>query len=210
MTIVAAIGVVFGIGGIAHGLFEVLQGSVATNGFIIDAIGPSERIWLYGNEPAFTVIPNFLATGIAATSVGIAIIIWSAAFMHTRHASTIFLLLFILLFLVGGGIAQILFFLIGWGMSTRIHKPLDWWRRVLSVKIRASIATLWKPSILVGSLLILFTLQIAVAGFVPGISDPDAVSIAMVTILGIGLLLLVFAFVSGCAYDIERGALNNV
>ncbi|PKL21070.1 MAG: hypothetical protein CVV48_09830 [Spirochaetae bacterium HGW-Spirochaetae-4] len=209
LAIVATIGVIFGFGGIAHGIFEVLQGNTATNGLVIDAIGEHQRMWVHGYEPAFTIIPNFLITGIAAITVGIAIIIWSVGFMHTKHASTIFLSLFILLFLVGGGIAQILFFMIGWGMSTRLHKPLDWWRKRVPEGFRSSIAKLWSPSLVVGSFLILFTLQIAIFGYVPGIPDPDKASMAMVIMPGAGLLLLILAFVFGCAYDSGKGGASN-
>jgi hypothetical protein len=106
-AIVATLGVIFGISGMGHGFFEVLQGYSSTNGLIIDAIGKANRIWAYGNEPAFTIIPNFLITGIATMIVGLAAIIWSICFLHKKNGSLIFLLLFILLFLVGGGIAQV-------------------------------------------------------------------------------------------------------
>ena len=166
-TIVATLGVIFGIGGMSHGFFEVLQGNTATNGYVIDAIGEANRMWLHGNEPAFTIIPNFLITGIAAMLVGGAIIIWSAGFMHKKHASLIFLSLFILLFLVGGGIAQVIFFTIGWALSTRIRKPLNWWRKILSAGMRRFLSKLWRPFLIASSLFILYTLQIAILDLFP-------------------------------------------
>jgi len=208
-TIVATLGVIFGIGGMSHGFFEVLQGNTATNGYVIDAIGEANRMWLHGNEPAFTIIPNFLITGIAAMLVGGAIVIWSAGFMHKKHASLIFLSLFILLFLVGGGIAQVIFFTIGWALSTRIRKPLNWWRKILSAGMRRFLSKLWRPFLIASSLFILYTLQIAIFGFVPGVSDPDSISIVMVSTLGVGLILLILAFISGCAHDIDKGGVIN-
>lgn len=208
-TIVATLGVIFGIGGMSHGFFEALQGNTTTNGYVIDAIGEANRMWLHGNEPAFTLIPNFLLTGITAMLVGVAIIIWSAGFMHKKHASLIFLLLFMLLFLVGGGIAQVIFFMIGWAMSTRISKPLNWWRKVLPVGIRRFLSKLWRPFLIASSLLILFTLQIAIFGFVPGVSDPYSISMVMVSNLGVGLLFLILAFILGCAHDIDKGGVIN-
>lgn len=203
-TIVATLGVIFGIGGIGHGFFETLQGNTATNGYVIDAIGEANRMWLHGNEPAFTIIPNFLITGVAAMLVGVSVIIWSAGFMHKKHAPAIFLSLFILLFLVGGGIAQVIFFTIGWAMSTRIRKPLNWWRRVLPARTHGVLSKMWRPFLIASSVLILFTLQIAIFGFVPGVSDPDSISMVMVSTLGIGLLSLILAFISGCAHDISN------
>ncbi|OQB24473.1 MAG: hypothetical protein BWY11_01093 [Firmicutes bacterium ADurb.Bin182] len=208
-TITAAIGVIFGIGGIGHGFFEALQGNTATNGFMIEAIGEANRMWLHGNEPAFTVIPNFLITGIAAMLTGIAVIIWSAGFMHRKHAPLVFLSLFILLFLVGGGIGQVIFFMIGWAMSTRIRKPLYWWRKVLPQGLRKFILKLWLPFLIAGSLLVLFTLQIAIFGFMPGVTDPESISMSMVYTLSAGLLFFILAFISGCAHDIEKGVVIN-
>ena len=208
-TIVATFGVIFGIGGVGHGLFEALQGNKATNGYVIHAIGEANRMWLYGNEPAFTIIPNFLITGIAAMLVGIAVIIWSWGFMHKKHASTIFLSLFILLFLVGGGIGQVVFFMIAWAMSTCIHSSLNWWRKVLPAGMRRFLSKLWRPFLITSTVLILFALQIAIFGFVPGVSNPNIISIIMVSTLGAGLLFLILAFISGCAHDLNKGGVTS-
>ena len=72
----SAIGVLLGLAGIVnHGLFEILQGNITTNGFYIEAIGENHRFWLYGTEGAFTLIHNFLITGIFAILVGLTIVL---------------------------------------------------------------------------------------------------------------------------------------
>jgi Mn2+/Fe2+ NRAMP family transporter len=111
--------------------------------------------------------------------------------------------------LVGGGIAQVIFFTIGWALSTRIRKPLNWWRKILSAGMRRFLSKLWRPFLIASSLFILYTLQIAIFGFVPGVSDPDSISIVMVSTLGVGLILLILAFISGCAHDIDKGGVIN-
>ena len=66
----SAIGVLLGLSGMFnHGLFEILQGNTPTNGFFIEAIGEKHRYWVHGTEAAFTVIHNFLVTGIMAVLV---------------------------------------------------------------------------------------------------------------------------------------------
>jgi hypothetical protein len=65
------------------------------------------------------------------------------------------------------------------------------------------------PFLTVSSLLILNTLQIAIFGFVPGVSNPDSISIVMLSTLGIGLLFLILAFISGCAHDLDKGEKIN-
>jgi len=208
-AIVATLGVIFGISGIGHGFFEVLQGYNSTNGLVIDAIGKANRIWAYGNEPAFTIIPNFLITGIAAMIVGLAAIIWSICFLHKKNGSLIFLLLFILLFLVGGGIVQVVFFVVGWLFSTRIHKPLTWWRKVFHTGALRVLTRLWLIFLIISSLSIFFVLEIAIFGFVPGISNPDIINIVMLSATGTGFVFLILAFISGFAHDIEKGGLQN-
>ena len=105
--IATTIGVFFGLfSGVNHGIFEILQGNTATGGIVIQAIGEAQRFWPLGTEEAFTIIPNFMVTGILLIIVGLAIVIWSIWFLPGKHGRTVFLGLFILSFLVGGGIGQ--------------------------------------------------------------------------------------------------------
>jgi hypothetical protein len=203
-TIAAVFGVIFAISGISHGFFETLQGSTPTNGVFINAISETHRMWPHGSEAAFTLIPNFLVTGLAAIAVGLAIIVWSVGYLHTKHGATVYLLLFILLFLVGGGIAQIVFFTIGWAFATRINKPLTWWRKALPEGIRPTLARVWPWSLAVSSLLFVFALEIAIFGVVPGVEDADQRLSIIFTFLGLGLAFIILSFVSGFADDIRR------
>jgi len=205
-VIVSTLGVLFGISGMSHGFFETLQGNTPTGGMLISAIGEAHRMWPHGNEPAFTLIPNFLITGILAMFVGFSIIIWSVGFVHKKNGPLIFLLLFILLFLVGGGIGQIVFFTLAWAVATRINKPLTWWRKVLPESVRRVLAKLWLWSLIAGSLLVVMALEIAILGFVPGVNEPDLISIIMLSSLGVGLGVFLLTFVAGFAHDIERQA----
>lgn len=203
---VAALGVIFGISGMTHGFFETLQGNTPTDGLFIAAIGEAHRFWVHGSEYAFTLIPNFLVTGILAMAVGLAVIIWSVGFVHRKHGPLVLLLLFILLFLVGGGVAQVLFFILICAAATRINSSLTWWRRVLPEGVRRVLARLWPWSLTVGSLLMLGALAIAVFGFVPGLNAPDQVLAVMVVCLVAGFSLMLFNFVAAFAHDIERQA----
>jgi hypothetical protein len=202
--ITATLGIVFAIGGMSHGFFEVLQGNTPTNGYLIDAISPERQTWAYGGEAAFTLIPNFLYTGIAALAVSFAIVIWSLGFVHTRHGPTVFLLLFIALVLVGGGIGQIAFFTLGWAFATRMNKPLTWWRRVLPEGARRIMARIWPYTLVLGTLPILLALEIAIFGYLPGITDDDVLLTIVFSLLGSSLLLYAFTYVAGYAYDIEQ------
>jgi len=206
---VATLGTIFGISGMNHGFFEILQGNVPTGGFFISAIGEARKMWPHGNEPAFTLIPNFLMTGIAAMIVGLAIIIWSLGFVHKKNGPVVFILLFILLLMVGGGVAQLLFFPWIWLVSTRINKPLVGWRKILPVKIQKPFGKLWHWSLIISSALLVFVLEIGVTGFVPAVNDPDAVLSIMLSCLGMEVVVLPLTFVSGFAYDIAMSPNND-
>lgn len=199
--IVATLGTIFGISGMSHGFFEILQGNIPTGGLFIAAIGESHKMWTHGNEPAFTLIPNFFMTGIAAMIIGLAIIIWSLSFVHKKKGPVFFILLFILLLMVGGGIAQILFFPWIWLVSTRINKPLTWWRKILPIKIQEPLGRLWLWFLIISSAVLVFVLEIGITGFVPFVNDPEMVLKIMLACLGIEVVFLTLAFVSGFAHD---------
>jgi MFS family permease len=54
-------------------------------------------------EPAMTIVPNFLITGILALIIGLLVMIWSAGFIHHRYGGWIMIALSIALLLFGGG-----------------------------------------------------------------------------------------------------------
>jgi hypothetical protein len=202
-TIVSTIGVMLGIAGINHGFFEALQGNTAAPGLIIQAIGPAQRMWVHGTEEAFTLIPNFLVTGILAMLVGIAIIIWSIGFVHKQHGSVVFILLFVLLFLVGGGIGQIVFFIPAWLVSTRINKPLSLSRKILSNSIGRIAAKIWPSALMAVAVLFLIALEIAIAGYFPGVKNPKLLLAICWSSLLVALGMFCLAVAGGFARDIQ-------
>lgn len=202
--IVSTIGVMLAIAGIDHGFFEVLQGNQPTSGLIIKAIGPEMKLW--GTEEAFTILPNYLFTGILAILVSLTIIVWSLRFIHTKHGATVFGLLFIALFLVGGGIAaQIMFVPVTWAVARRINGPLSWWRKVLPEGVRRFLAKLWPVTLTLGCLSFLIGLFIAITGYVPGVSDDERIlAICWSFVFGGGLGMFLLTFVSGFADDLQK------
>ena len=205
--IIAVIGIMLAIAGISHGFFEVLQGNTPTGGIGINAIGPDHIQWEWGGEGAFTLFPNFLFTGLLAITVSIAIAVWSVGFVHKKGGATIFILLFVALSLVGGGAAQLVFFLPAWGVASRINKPLTWWRKVLPAKIRPALSKIWPVTLSVSVVSFLVGLFIAITGRVSGfnITNADTVlAICWSFIFGGGWAMILLTYVSGFADDIER------
>ncbi|SFR27632.1 hypothetical protein SAMN04488564_111145 [Lentzea waywayandensis] len=101
--VISTFGVLVGLAGIEHGVGEILQGSVRPGGLVIESWPDSAALEILGGEPALTVIPNLLATGIFAVVVAVAVLVWSVAFAGRRHGGLVLILLSVLLLLVGGG-----------------------------------------------------------------------------------------------------------
>ena len=203
--IASTIGVFFGLfSSINHGFFEILQGFKPTNGFLINAIGEAQRFWPEGTEPAFTLIPNYMLTGIAAILVGIIIIIWSLWFLPTKHGRTIYLGLFILSFLVGGGIGQIFFFIPAWAFATRLGKPLTWWRKVLPRDSWLFLSRLWIFTLVLATIVMLIGLEMAIFGYFPGITDLDTLTNINMSFVFGSAILYVISFIAGFGHELLR------
>jgi hypothetical protein len=201
----SVIGVLLGIAGlINHGLFEILQGNTPTNGFFIEAIGEANRFWVHGTEGAFTVIPNFLVTGICAILISLAIILWSLKYIQVKHGATIFLSLLIVLTLVGGGLGYIILFLPTWAYATRINKPLDWWKNKLSVRFRKALSKIWIYCLVATSISWLTVMELGIFGYFPGQTDPDTILNIVFIFLFSTVVLANSAFICGFARDIEE------
>ena len=109
--------------GIEHGIGEILQGNLAPDGIMILSWPGSEFFRNLSGEPAMTVIPNLLVTGILAVFVSLALLVWSLLFVHRQNGGWIMMILSVAMLLVGGGIfPPILAILIG-AVATRINTP---------------------------------------------------------------------------------------
>lgn len=207
-AIVATLGVLVGVGSIDHGLLECLQGNRATPGLIVNALGPGYgwTVWRQGGEGAFTLVPNFLATGILATLMGVALIVWSLRFIDRRHGTGVFLLLGVGSFLVGGGVAQVVLITLNWAVATRIRGSLGFWRWLIPAVARRALGGTWRWSLVGGTVLFLVALEIAVVGYVPGVTSQIRILHVCWTILAAALGLVLLSLVAGFAHDIETRA----
>jgi hypothetical protein len=204
----STVGILCGISGLEHGIFETLQGNAMPGGLLISAIGPANRYWPGGTETALTIIPNFFITGILAILASIMVIVWSSVFIHRKHGAAIFLLLSIVQFLVGGGFAQIFLVLVTAAAATQINAPLTWWRDRLPTGIRRALVKSWLGLLVVFLLLFSGAIVAAVFGYFPVVSDLFNPSVEKMTafLYGLGyfmLGLLPLTFLAGFARDIE-------
>jgi hypothetical protein len=126
-TVATWLGVVAGIAGLEHGYFAFIQGNTSTPGLAFPSWGPPcmpEEIW-HACEPAMSVIPNFLITGILAMLLSLALIVWAVWFVQRRHGGWVQIALSVLLLLFGGGFFPPIIAFVGGLAGTQINRPLS-------------------------------------------------------------------------------------
>ena len=101
--VVATFGTLVAFAGVEHGVGEILQGPVAPAGLAIKSWSDVRAFEILGGEPAMTVIPNLLVTGVLAVIVALMLGIWSVMFVDRRYGGLVLIALSVLLLLVGGG-----------------------------------------------------------------------------------------------------------
>jgi hypothetical protein len=141
-TVATWMGLTAGFAAIEHGYFEILQGSVRPEGVMILSIGPPCDPEISWNtcEPAMTILPNFLYSGIISVVVGVLIMILAAGFMQRKRSGLIMILLNVVSLLFGGGFFPPLIGIVGGVAGLNIQKPIT---REKVGPVLGFIAALW-------------------------------------------------------------------
>ena len=124
--------VFIGAQGMIHAVSAIMKGNVPTGGMMLDSIG------------ALTLIQNYLYTGIVSALIGALIVFWALTNVNNRFYTPVFILLCLALFLTGGGVAFILFFLFTIFASTQITGPYKWLGKMLSGRFGGMLRNSWK------------------------------------------------------------------
>jgi len=199
---VSTFGALAGLAGIEHGVGEVLQGNVAPDGVIILSWPESELFRILAGEPAMTIVPNLLVTGILAILVSLTFFVWATTFVQRRNGGLALILLSVVMLLVGGGFGPPLLGIIVGVAATRINAPLAWWRAHLTSGSRRLLVNLWSWSFVAGVIAWLLLLPGTILlDFFFGVNNPYLV-VPVLTLSAFGLLLL--TLFTGIAYDIQR------
>jgi hypothetical protein len=199
---ISTFGALAGLAGIEHGIGEALQGNRAPDGVMIVSWLGSELFRIVAGEPAMTIVPNLLVTGILAILVSVISLVWATMFVQRKHGGLVLILLSLVMLLVGGGFGPPLLGIILGVAATRINAPLSWSRTHLSGGAERVLRTLWLWSFVAGVIawLFLFPGSLLLDYFV-GVTNPER-TIAMAALSAFGLLLL--TIVTGFAYDLQR------
>jgi hypothetical protein len=200
-VMVSTFGTFVGLIGIEHGIGETLQGNITPDGLMILSWPGSALFSILGGEPAMTIVPNLLVTGILAIFFSLIYFVWAVAFVRRKNGGMILMLLSIVMLLVGGGIFPPILGIIIGAAGTRINAPLTWWRTHLSEGWLHLLEKLWPWSFTAGLL--------AWLGMFPGIlllwqfwrvNNPNLIFIFLLLMFG----FLFSTVIAGFAYDSQR------
>src|SRR4029450_2566453 len=69
--VASSFGILAGLAGVDHGIGETLQGNIAPGGIMIESWPGSALLRSLGGEPAMTLVPNLLVTGVLAIVISL-------------------------------------------------------------------------------------------------------------------------------------------
>lgn len=194
-------GVLSGLGGVTHGIGEILQGNVAPDGIWIYSWTQGPVATNMGGEPGITIVPNLLVIGILTVIVSLAVIVWSIAFVQRKRGGLFLLLLSIAMLLVGGGVGPPIIGILAGVAGLGINASHTWWRKHLRTNLRRFLATLWPwifgiavingVFLMVGSVILVYFFDL---------NNPDLFTNSFFFAV-VSLLLMIF---TERAYDIQR------
>jgi len=136
------LGTLAGIMGIEHGIGEVLEGYRPTNGVFILSWPDSAFFEIMAGEPAMTIVPNYLVTGLLAIFFSGAFLIILVKPGLDRKAIIILFALLVLMLLTGGGFGPPILGIIAVLIAFKRNSQLPTWSRLPS-KLHSVLSRLW-------------------------------------------------------------------
>lgn len=195
---VSTFGALMGLAGIEHGIGEILQGNVPAEGLMFPSWPDAAFFRMVSGEPAMSILPNMLITGVLALFFSAAYLIWAVGFPHKKKGPLAMIVLAVGMLLFGGGLfPPLLAFIMGL-VATRIQAPKKWWANEARAGLRRFFARAWSWIFALCALawLALFP-GLNLLGYSFGVEN-EAVTI---TIILLALGMLVPTVISAYAHD---------
>jgi hypothetical protein len=192
-------GILAGLGGLTHGVGEVLQGNVKLDSIVVNSWTQGPIATNMGGEPGITIIPNVLISGILTILISLTIIVW-AIFGRNKHYGRTLVLLSVGLLLVGGGVGPPLIGMLAGVAGIGVDKPSTWWRQHLPENVRHFLAALWpwvfSITVINGVFLIIGSVILV---YLFGLNKP----LLFLSSFYFSILSLLLTIFTGRAYDIQ-------
>lgn len=94
---------IISLAGFEHGIGEILQGNNKPESIFIESWPKSDLYQVLAGEPAMTIIPNLLVSGILTVFISLLLLLWSIRDKSRSHQGLTIFIFSVILLLVGGG-----------------------------------------------------------------------------------------------------------
>ena len=141
-TLFLTLGVLAGIMGIEHGIGEVLEGYRPTDSVFILSWPDTPFFEIMSGEPAMTIIPNYLVTGLLAIFFSCVFLVVLLKPSPDRKAIIVLFTLLIFMLLAGGGFGPPILGMIVVLIALKRNSPLKIWSKLPS-KVHSVLSMLW-------------------------------------------------------------------
>jgi hypothetical protein len=202
-TILAlTLGILAGIMGIEHGIGEVLEGYRPTDGLFILSWPDSAFFQIMSGEPAMTIIPNYLVTGLLAIFFSCVFLTVLVRLNLNRNTHIVLFALLILMLLTGGGFGPPVLGVLAVMIVLKRNSSLKTWSNLpLSIHLVLSMLWPWSFGICLLGWLMLFP-GAALIVFFTGIDNALLMLIPILIAFGFIPITLLLGF----SRDILKGS----
>ena len=195
-TTVAVFGTIAAAAGLEHGVGEVLQGNVRPPATVFMSWTDSPFFRILGGEPAMSLVPNLLVSGVLTILLSLVLLVWVLRFVHRPGGGLVLIGISIALLLVGGGFGPPALGIILGVAASRIRSPHRWALR--SERASRLLSSLW-PIALFGGLAAWLMLMPGVPLLAYTLHVDNAALVIVTFFAALGLLLA--SVFSGYARD---------
>ncbi|MDH5394075.1 MAG: hypothetical protein OEY11_12875 [Gammaproteobacteria bacterium] len=197
-SIAMSFGILAALGGMVHGVGEVLQGSVEPAGIFVSSWTQGPIALYFDGDPAITIIPDMFYTGVITLFVSLFMLVYAIAYLDKNNAGLVQIMLSVVLLLVGGGIGPPTLALLAGIAGLGINSRHSWWRKHVKANTQYYLCKAWPFVFLICLANGLFNVVghvVAAYCFAPASADVFLNSFLL------AIPLLVASIISGVAYD---------
>ncbi|GAA5521142.1 hypothetical protein LQ318_05320 [Aliifodinibius salicampi] len=201
-AIASSFGVLGGLGGLIHGIGEVLQGNIMIDGFYINSWDQGPIAMYLGGDPAITIFQSFLIAGIVTLIISGVLIVWSVAFLNNKRSGVVLMLLSVAMLLSGGGVGPPTLAILAGISASGINSSYDWWRKHTTESLLSLFSKLW-PWIFALTVIngIFLIVGHVIAAYYFG--SPALESIFLNS-FGFAVITLIISMITGIGYDLFK------
>jgi hypothetical protein len=190
-AITSTFGAIAGLSSMAYATAEALEGHAK----------PTAVFFTLNGQPAITVLPDMLLTGLIGLCLSLAFTLCALFFAKRWQGGLAMLLIACLQIPFGAGLVRLFQAMIYSLVGTRINRPLMLWDAILRQPLRSQLSRLWPGSFIVCA--ILYVIHV-LTGIVPSLTAAEPLRTVLISLGGYGnLVFFLLMLVCGFARELD-------